>query len=78
MIEGRGGPVAGVEVKAGSTVTDADFRGLRKLAAAAGERFAAGVVLYDGEVSTGFGHRLSAVPIDRLWETSRDWETGPG
>ena len=70
VIEGRGGRVAGVEVKAGSTVADADFRGLRKLAAATGERFAAGVVLYDGEISAGFGHRLGAVPIRRLWETA--------
>ena len=69
VIEGRRGRVAGVEVKAGSTVTDADFRGLRKFAAATGERFATGVVLYDGEISAGFGHRLAAVPIRRLWET---------
>lgn len=62
--------VAGVEVKAAATVTSADFRGLRKLAAAAGDRFAHGVVLYDGEVSARFGDRLYAVPIRRLWETS--------
>jgi len=60
--------VAGVEVKAAATVTEADFRGLRKLQAAAGERFAAGVVLYDGEASVGFGPRLFAVPIRALWE----------
>ena len=61
--------LAGVEVKAAATVTAADFRGLRKLAAAAGDRFAHGVVLYDGEVSARFGDRLYAVPIRRLWET---------
>ena len=72
VVEGRGGRVAGVEVKAGSTVTNADFSGLRKLAAATGERFAAGVVLYDGEISAGFGHRLRAVPIRRLWETASE------
>jgi hypothetical protein len=60
--------VAGVEVKAAATVTEADFRGLRKLQAAAGERFAAGVVLYDGEASVGFGPRLFAVPVRALWE----------
>ena len=31
------------------------FRGLRKLKRATGERFAAGVVLYDGEITAGFG-----------------------
>jgi hypothetical protein len=62
--------VAGVEVKASATVRDSDFRGLRKLAAAAGKRFVAGVVLYDGEATAGFGDGLYAVPIRRLWETT--------
>ena len=62
--------VAGVEVKAAATVTAADFRGLRKLANAAGEHFTCGVVLYDGEISTRFGNRLYAVPLRRMWEMS--------
>jgi uncharacterized protein len=62
--------LAGVEVKAGATVTDKDFRGLRKLREAAGERFAAGVVLYDGETTASFGGGLYAVPIRRLWEAA--------
>lgn len=61
--------VAGVEVKASATVTAADFRGLRKLKDACGERFVAGVVLYDGETTAGFGDGLYAVPIRALWET---------
>lgn len=68
----RSGHVAGVEVKASSTVTPADFRGLTKLRLAAGKRFAGGVVLYDGEVSVGFGESLYAVPIRRLWESAGD------
>jgi predicted AAA+ superfamily ATPase len=62
--------VAGVEVKAAATVTAADFRGLRKLKEAARRRFAAGVVLYDGEASASFGDGLFAVPIRALWETT--------
>ncbi len=62
--------VAGVEVKAAASVGPADFRGLRKLAAAAGDRFKSGVVLYDGEVTVPFGERLWAVPIRALWETT--------
>lgn len=62
--------VAGVEIKAGATVRSADFRGLGKLASAAGECFAGGVVLYDGEATTPFGDRLYAVPVRRLWETT--------
>ncbi|MXZ35390.1 MAG: ATP-binding protein [Acidobacteria bacterium] len=68
VIEREAGAVAGVEVKAAATVTPADFRGLRKLAKAAGRRFAAGVVLYDGETCTRFGEGLYAVPVRRLWE----------
>ena len=60
--------VAGVEVKAGATVIASDFRGLRRLKDAAGEHFASGVVLYDGEVSVPFGQHLHAVPIRTLWE----------
>ncbi len=63
-----GSRVAGVEVKAGATVTGSDFRGLRRLKDACGERFAAGVVLYDGETSVGFGDGLHAVPMRLLWE----------
>ena len=68
VIEREAGAVAGVEVKAAATVTSTDFRGLRKLARAAGRRFAAGVVIYDGETCTRFGEGLYAVPVSRLWE----------
>ncbi len=37
--------LAGVEVKAGATVTSAEFRALRKVREAAGGRFAGGVIL---------------------------------
>lgn len=70
VIERGSRSVAGVEIKAAATVTETDFRGLRKLANAAGECFAHGLVLYDGETSIGFGGRLYAVPIRRLWETA--------
>lgn len=59
--------VAGIEVKAAATVTDADFRGLRKLREATGRRFSAGVVLYDGETSAPFGEGLHALPMSTLW-----------
>ena len=62
--------VAGVEVKAAATVTPADLGGLRKLKAATGRRFTAGVVLYDGEAGVGFGDALYAMPLRTLWETS--------
>jgi predicted AAA+ superfamily ATPase len=69
VIERGAQAVAGVEVKAAATVTATDFRGLRKLKAMAGTRFACGVVLYDGEMSAGFGDGMYAVPIRALWGT---------
>ena len=59
--------VAGVEVKAAATATEADFRGLRKLRDVAMGRFVAGVVLYDGSATIPFGGGLYAVPIRSLW-----------
>ena len=67
VIERGAAQVAGIEVKAAATVTEADFRGLRKLRAAAGSRFAGGVLLYDGELSVTFGSGLRAVPLSHLW-----------
>jgi len=68
VIERGARALAGVEVKAAATVTAADFRGLRKLKAAAGRRFAGGVVLYDGETSASFGDGMHALPLRALWE----------
>ena len=69
VIERGARTLVGVEVKAAATVTAADFRGLRKLREAAGKRFVAGVVLYDGEVSVRFDEQLYAVALRALWET---------
>ncbi len=69
VLESRG-RLAGVEVKAGATVTADDFKGLHKLRDAAPKAFAAGVVLYDGESVVSFGNDLYAVPISRLWADS--------
>ncbi len=60
--------IAGVEVKASATVVPGDFRGLRTLKDVAGQRFASGVVLYDGETTASFGDGLFAVPVRSLWE----------
>ena len=69
VLERDGHELAGIGVKAAASVFAADFRGLRKLKDVAGKRFAAGVVLYDGEASAPFGEGLFAVPIRALWET---------
>lgn len=67
VIEQVGGKVAGVEVKAASTIREKDFRGLKRLRQAKGRDFSAGVVLYDGDSVLPFGDYLFAVPISALW-----------
>ena len=66
VIERGAASIAGVEVKAAATVTSSDFRGLKKLKKATDDRFASGVVLYDGEITSSFGDRMFAVPIRSL------------
>jgi len=68
ILESDGRRLAGIEIKASATVTSADFRGLRKLQESVEDRFAAGVVLYDGESAVSFGPGLYAVPIRCLWD----------
>ena len=67
VIEDMQGRVVAIEVKAAATVVAADFRGLRKIAAACGERFVMGMVLYDHDKVVPFGDRLWAVPLSALW-----------
>lgn len=62
----QGTKFAGIEIKAAATVKKDDFKGLNKLKEALGEKFAAGIVFYDGEHILPFGERLYAVPLSLL------------
>ncbi len=70
VLEDASGQVVGVEVKASATVGARDFRGLRALAEASGNRFRRGVVLYTGKTDVPFGESLHALPVSSLWETT--------
>jgi len=59
--------VAGIEVKAATTVTAADFRGLAFLRDKLGERFRLGVLLHTGPQALPFGDRLWALPYEAMW-----------
>ena len=64
----RGRKVWGVEVKAGASVTEADGRGLRRLADATGRQFQGGVILYAGSSTLPTADpRVLAVPLAELW-----------
>lgn len=60
----------GVVVKAAASVNREDAKGLRKLAATAGDAFQAGIVFYDGEAILPLHKEASilAVPVSKLWE----------
>jgi predicted AAA+ superfamily ATPase len=68
LLEGPGGQVVGLEVKARGSVRAEDFRGLKALAEALGPRFHRGVVLYAGRETVPFGQRLHALPLEALWK----------
>lgn len=67
VVESAAGGLLGIEVKATASVREADLRGLKQLAAAAGAAFKRGVVLYDGEHILPLGENLWAVPLSSLW-----------
>ena len=67
VLERDDGMIVGIEVKASATVRPGDFAGMKVLAQACGDRFAFGVVLYDGAEVVPFGDRLAAAPLSCLW-----------
>lgn len=67
VLEHPDGRVVGIEVKATSTPTSQDFRGLRFLAERLGDRFAFGALLSLAPEATPLGPSLAALPIERLW-----------
>lgn len=67
VIEDTAGQCIGVEVKASASIRESDLRGLKKLAAIAGDRFRMGVVLHDGDATLPLGSGIWAAPISSLW-----------
>ena len=67
VLEGPAGQLVGVEVKASSTISAGDLRGLQALQADRPKRFHRGLILYRGQTIVPFGPRLHAVPIETLW-----------
>ncbi len=64
----RGTKTWGIEVKASSSVSTQDIKGLKRLSDHCGKNFIRGVVLYNGEDTLRLGDdRFHAVPISQLW-----------
>ena len=68
VIENTAGQCIGVEVKATASLKESDLRGLKKLAAIAGDQFKMGIVLYDGDAALPLGGGIWAAPLSSLWE----------
>lgn len=67
VVEFDDGSVLAFEVKANERITGKDFKGLRKLRDALGNRFIAGIALSTGARSYKYEDRLNVMPVDRLW-----------
>jgi predicted AAA+ superfamily ATPase len=67
VLEAADGRLVGIEVKAKASLQGSDLSGLRRFAGLAGERFHAGIVLYDGVETLPMGERLWAAPLATLW-----------
>jgi len=61
VLEDRSGRLVGIEVKASSTLSSNDVRGLQALASAAGRKWVRGVVLYTGTEVIPFANNLHGV-----------------
>lgn len=69
ILETDDGHVAGIEVKATSSISGRDARWLNQIRDRLGSRFAGGLILHTGGTSAPFGDRVAAVPMDVLWTT---------
>jgi predicted AAA+ superfamily ATPase len=67
MVLEAGGRLVGIEIKAGTSVTADDFKGLKALATDAGRRWIRGILLHSGSEMLPFGDNLVAMPVSALW-----------
>ena len=68
VLERSPGKIVGIKVSASATLSPSDFRGLDRIHAAMGERFACGIVLHDGDRIHRISPKLFAMPVKMLWE----------
>ena len=71
VLERSPGAIVGIEVKASATVRPRDFKGLKRLRQAVGERFSCGIILHDGDRIQKAASRLFAMPVKMLWTNCR-------
>ncbi len=67
VLEDSRGRIVGIEVKASATLSPRDFKGLRKLKEAAGDRFVRGLLLHPHERVQAADLDIHAAPVSLLW-----------
>jgi len=72
VLEGAGGRLVGIEVKASATLDKKDVRGLDDLAETTGKRFHRGILLYTGTEVIPFARNIHALPVNALWHVGAE------
>ncbi|GAA4699713.1 hypothetical protein APR04_003938 [Promicromonospora umidemergens] len=67
LLEGRGGTVVGIEIKAANAVKPQAARHLEWLRDSLGSSFKRGVVFHTGDTTYPMGDRIWAMPIASIW-----------
>lgn len=68
VVEFDDGSVIGIEVKASTSFSAAQYKGLMRMRDRLGDRFVAGVVLNTGVSGYRYAERLYGAPVSALWE----------
>lgn len=68
ILEWPAGEIAGIEVKAGNTLSNNDFKGLKHIKKMHPERFLSGILLYTGDRQFFIDSNIQALPMNALWQ----------
>lgn len=67
IVQNSDGNLLGFEIKLAASVSEKDFKGLKRFQTQCPDKLLGGFVFYDGERTLSFGDNLKAVPIQALW-----------
>lgn len=72
ILEDQQGNIVAIEIKGSSTISPADFKNIKYLQEIVGrqspDKFVRGIVFYTGNEILNWGEKLTALPINCLWE----------
>ncbi len=68
VMENAKGSLVGIEIKAAGKLTENDFKGLKILEENSKQKFIKGIIIYLGKEIIPFGKKMSAVPVNCIWD----------